>query len=307
MPNFCEKLKDNPFDPLALKDHMSPSPEQTQDLRFTFILPAQEACAEQCMQSIARQQYPLVEVISAEKPKYMEPSLKVKVIGTTDPVHYLNLALDQAAGEVIAFLPHDAELAPYSLYKVSNQLQKGTMLCAIGKTRTGGKEVHRTFFEVGDIARSVAYAHMAIGECFFRREVLDWIGYIDERLPLWGMQEWWVRLLCVTEGKAIAKLTDIVLESKAALPEGEGTLPEGAQVERDTFFHTLASMFRYYEASYFIREFGRVAPDFLLPHYRDLSPPFVRKILQSFCALLGEEAIRKGMRKGYIKKRLMSL
>ncbi|NIK74133.1 hypothetical protein FHS56_001646 [Thermonema lapsum] len=289
---------------------MSLSSEQIHDLRFTLILPAHEACTEQCMQSIVQQQYPqTVEVISAAKPKYIEPSLKVKVIGTTSPVHYLNLALEQAAGDVIAFLPHDAALTPYSLYKVANQLQKGTMLCAIGKTKMPEGEPHRTFFDVGDVARSVAHAHMAMGECFFRKEALEWIGYIDERLPLWGVQEWWVRLLCVTEGKAIAKLTDVLLEIKEPLPKAEqGALEaESRQIERDTFFHTLASMFLCYEAAYFIREFGRVAPDFSLPHYRGLSADFVSKVLRCFCKLLAEEAIQKGTRKGYVKKRLASL
>ncbi|WP_038028566.1 glycosyltransferase family protein [Thermonema rossianum] len=304
MPNFCEKLKDNPFDPVALKDHMSVSSEQTSDLRFTFIIPPGEGDAEACMQSIVRQQYPHVEVISSEKPNYMAPSLKVKVIGTTAPVHYLNLALEQSVGEVIGFLSKGAELAPYSLYKISNQLQKGTMLCAIGKTKTARGELHRTYFDVNDITDSIARAYMAVGECFFRRETLDWVGYIDERLPLWGLQEWWVRLLCVTEGKAIAKLTDVVLETKEPDAASEH---QQEQIERDTFFHTLASMFRYYEAAYFIREFGRVAPDFSLPHYRDLAPDFVVKILKNFCAQLAREAMVRGVRRSYVKKRLAAL
>lgn len=257
------------------------------ELHFSLITYARGEALQKLLHSVAEQQYAFVEVIVPDKVRYQRlyENLSIKTIGTYAAGHYLNLAVRHAKGDIIGFLHEEETLMPYALHRIASQMRKGSAGCIIAKSKSAqNREEHQTFFHIDHLALSVARAQLSPAECFLRKEIIEWIGGIDERLNHWTLEELWVRLLCATEGKAIVRLPELVAQTQHT-----GKLSEAARIERDTFFFTLANMFRFYHAAYFIRDFGKVAPDFLLPHYRNLESNFVYNILKQFCSLLLSE------------------
>ncbi len=296
--------------------------------KITVITPSYEQGAhiEQTILSILNQGYPNLEYIivdgkstdnTLEIIKKYEDKITDKIIyfvsekdnGLNDAI---NKGLRMATGEIISVLNAGDYYEPYALFKVATTFtsERINVVCGRGrifkdspdnqKSQQANQETIK-ITEGADVfaynlAKTIGWASTNQPETFFRKTIVDKIGFLNMNLDTFVATDWWIRYLFAFGVENIIKTMDLLVNVRENnISEINISTQKTAQIiDRDTFYYLLASRLRLYDYSYVIKNNSVLKPDFDIQntndYQNDSDEMLVLKSLNYFVLLCANEA-----------------
>ncbi len=181
---------------------------------------------EQTIDSVLSQNYPNLEYIiidggstdgSLDIIKKYEKHLSY---WTSEPdegqSHAINKGIKKATGEIVNWLNSDDYYEPDALKTVSEIFEDPGINCFCGLSRildeNGLVKISKgTDTYDNNLAKTIGWARIDQPETFFRREVWDKVGLLNEKLHYVMDKEWWIRYLLTFGLAGIKKSNDIIV------------------------------------------------------------------------------------------------
>ena len=257
--------------------------------KITVITPSYEQGAhiEQTILSILNQGYPNLEYIivdgkstdnTLEIIKKYEDKITDKIIyfvsekdnGLNDAI---NKGLRMATGEIISILNAGDYYEPYALFKVATTFtsERINVVCGRGRIFKDNKTAQETIIITEgasvfayNLAKTIGWAGFNQPETFFRKTVIDKMGFLNINLDTFVATDWWIRYLFAFGVENIIKTMDLLVNVRENnILEINISAKKIAQIiDRDTFYYLLASRLRLYDYSYVIKNNSVLKPDF---------------------------------------------
>ena len=285
--------------------------------KITVITPSynQGTHIEQTILSILNQGYPNLEYIVIDG-KSTDNTLEIiakyqsKII---DKIIYfvseknnglndaINKGLSMATGEIISILNVGDYYEPYALFKVATTFtsERINVVCGRGrifKDKQAAQETIR-ITEGADVfaynlAKTIGWAGFNQPETFFRKTVIDKMGFLNINLDTFVATDWWIRYLFVFGVENIIKTMDLLVNVRENISEKELMLTKKTAqiINRDTFYYLLASRLRLYDYSYVIKNNSILKPDFDIQNTDSYDELLSLKSLNYFALLRANEA-----------------
>ncbi len=289
--------------------------------KITVITPSynQGAHIEQTILSILNQGYPNLEYIVIDG-KSTDNTLEIiakyqsKII---DKILYFvseknnglndatNKGLSMATGEIISILNAGDYYEPYALFKVATTFtsERINVVCGRGRVFKDTQATQETIriTEGADVfaynlAKTIGWTGFNQPEIFFRKTVIDKMGFLNINLDTFVATDWWIRYLFVFGVENIIKTMDLLVNVRENnISETEILTKKTAQIiNRDTFYYLLASRLRLYDYSYVIKNNSVLKPDFDIQntddYHNDTDAHLSLKSLNYFALLRANEA-----------------
>lgn len=285
--------------------------------KITVIMPShnQGAYIEQTILSILNQGYPNLEYIVIDG-KSTDNTLEIiakyqsKII---DKILYFvseknnglndatNKGLSMATGEIISILNAGDYYEPYALFKVATTFtsERINVVCGRGRVFKDKQATQETIriTEGADVfaynlAKTIGWAGFNQPEIFFRKTVIDKMGFLNINLDTFVATDWWIRYLFVFGVENIIKTMDLLVNVRENnISETEILTKKTAQIiNRDTFYYLLASRLRLYDYSYVIKNNSILKPDFDIQNTDNYDTFLSLKSLNYFALLRANEA-----------------
>lgn len=228
----------------------------TSNLKISVVTPSynQGQYIEQTINSILDQQYSNLEYLvldggstdntlsvinKYEQGHFFWESQKDK--GQSDAI---NKGFQLATGDIINWLNSDDYYEKGSLHYVANQFQDPKVNCYTGTSRIFGEErcsfSSGTDVYTGNLYKTIGWARIDQPETFFRKSVIDEIGYLNECLHFVMDKDLWIRYLCKYGLDNIKKDKQLLVHFRLHNESKTVSLKEKFEQETINLFYTYA-------------------------------------------------------------------
>lgn len=292
--------------------------------KITVITPSHNKGAhiEQTILSILNQGYPNLEYIvidgkstdnTLEIIEKYQDKITEKIIyfvseknnGLNDAV---NKGLSMATGEIISVLNAGDYYEPYALFKVATTFTSERINVVCGRGRFFRDMKNQETLEITEgadvfaynLAKTIGWAHFNQPETFFRKTVVDKIGFLNINISTFVATDWWIRYLFAFGVENIIKTMDLLVNVRANASVNAGvnattnldisTKKTAQIINRDTFYYLLASRLRLYDYSYVIKNNSVLEADFDIQNTDNYDEILCLKSLNYFILLRAKEA-----------------
>jgi len=134
--------------------------------------------------------------------------------------HAINKGVKRATGEIINWLNSDDYYEPDALKIVNEAFQNTSINCFTGRSNifnergiikiSKGADIYQN-----NLAKTIGWARIDQPETFFRKEVWDNVGMLNEHLHYVMDKEWWIRYLLKYGLNGIEKSNNIVVNFRS--------------------------------------------------------------------------------------------
>lgn len=159
--------------------------------------------------------------------------------------HAINKGLAKCTGDIFNWINSDDYLQPGALKKINDSFQDPKVNVHIGRSniireseiirRSRGTDVYQ-----GNLAKTLGLARIDQPEHWWRKSIINNIGYLNEDLHFIMDRDWWIKYLLRFGLEGIAKSDSILVNFR--LHAGSKTVSENESfnIERDSYFAALA-------------------------------------------------------------------
>jgi glycosyltransferase involved in cell wall biosynthesis len=257
---------------------------------------------EQTILSVLNEDYPCLEYIiidggstdgSLDIIKKYESKISYWVSesdkGQSDAI---NKGLKRATGEIVNWLNSDDYYEKGTLIKVAEGFSNPEVNIVSGRGRlfrdsitigyTKGVDVYD-----GNLAKTIGWVRMDQPETFFRKKVVDSIGYLDERLHFLMDRDWWLKYLLKYGLNGICKTNDLLVNFRLHESSKTDSNKEGFVIDHLSFFYSLAKQFDFNDIAAFIKENDTILPGFKMNVQPDVTADIIKRAFSYYFLLRG--------------------
>ncbi len=269
---------------------------------ITIITPSfnQAKFIEQTILSVINQDYPKLEYIIIDGgstdgtvdiirkyEKHLAYWISEKDNGQSAAI---NKGLKNATGEIVNWLNSDDYYEKDALSKVANGFAKPDINVVSGRGRlfresgtvgyTKGVDVYNS-----NLAKTIGWVRMDQPETFFRKEVFDEIGFLDERLHYLMDRDMWLKYLLVFGLNGIHMVEDVLVNFRLHGDSKTGSRKENFETDHRSLFYSLAKQFGFLDIAEFIKGIDSLHPDFKMDVRSNASTEVIRQAFSYYFLL----------------------
>ncbi|GEO03215.1 hypothetical protein AAE02nite_08790 [Adhaeribacter aerolatus] len=207
----------------------------------------------------------------------------------------INKGMKVATGDIINWLNSDDYYESDSLFKVAEAFDKpGTQIVA-GRSKifSGQNEVlytsQGTDIYKNNLAKTIGWARIDQPETFFRKEVIEKIGPLDNRLHYIMDRDWWIKYLFNYGLDKVSQIPDILVNFRLHQESKTVSQASGFWRERDTYYYALAKGAGLKEQANVLKNNTYVNEDFELNKSSFLNEKIIPKVLNYYYLLRANE------------------
>jgi glycosyltransferase involved in cell wall biosynthesis len=159
--------------------------------------------------------------------------------------HAINKGLKRATGEIVNWLNSDDYFEPNALQCISESFSemKTLAVCARSNVVKDGRILHQTngtdlFPE--NLAKTVGWARIDQPETYFRRDIYEQIGRLNEELHFMMDTEWWIRFLVAYGLSGVKKIDDVIVNFRLHGESKTGSRKNEFEQDRIAIYHEWA-------------------------------------------------------------------
>ncbi len=274
---------------------------------ITLVTPSynQVSFLEQTIQSVLSQHYPNLEYIiidgnstdsSAEIVKRYSQNLAYWV---SEPdrgqSHAINKGLQRATGDIINWLNSDDYYEPDSLLKVAELFQDKNVNVVCGRSRVFTDDGSKEFFSKGtdvypnNLAKTIGWARIDQPETFFRREAIEKMGLLNEKLHYVMDKEWWIRYLLHFGLEGICRTDEVLVNFRLHAHSKSVSQKAGFDYETHSIFYSLADMYGLLAEKQTLIQIGESTPVLEEKYYKDFDANLIRRAIHYYLLYKADE------------------
>lgn len=216
--------------------------------------------------------------------------------------HAINKGFERATGEIFNWLNSDDLLAPGALQIIASGFENPKTNIFIGRSvifsEKGEERISRgTDIYDDSLAKTLGRARIDQPEHWWRKNILDEIGPLNENLNYTMDRDWWVKYLLRFGMEGIVKSDEIIAHFR--LHEASKTVSKSNAFdeERNAYYRSLAIQYGLVEHAKNLYKFNKSATIPLTNMPQKVNLEMLNEAFQHFYALLCEEAYAIGNHK----------
>ena len=240
-----------------------------------------------------------IEIIKKYE-KYLAYWVSEKDEGQSDAI---NKGLSIATGEIVNWINSDDYYEKGALYAVADafEVESVNVVCGKGKIVRANGELVRysrgTDVYEQNLEKTIGWARMDQPETFFRRSVIQKIGYLNEHLHYLMDRDLWIRYLLLYKLQGIKEIPDVIINFR--LHEASKTVSQldKFQVDHDSFFYSMAKQYDLYAEKECIKKISQINESFVLNIPLNYQKDIIQKILSYYFLKRADELYAANERK----------
>lgn len=253
---------------------------------------------EQTILSVINQNYPNLEYIIIDGgstdntldiikkyEKYIYYWVSEPDNGQSDAI---NKGLKIATGEVVNWLNSDDYYEPGVLFVIADYFKRNTKINVLsGKSKLFKYEDLLVGYSNGsdkykNINKTIGWARIDQPETFFRKSVLDKIGYIDSELSYIMDRDLWIKYLLNFGQNNVLKVGAIFVNFR--LHDNSKTVLQQKkfQIEHNSWFYNFATITKNYKQSLFIEQNYNINKNYYIKNLPDVNQEKAFEILNYY-------------------------
>jgi len=200
----------------------------------------------------------------------------------------INKGLTKATGEIVNWINSDDYYEKDALWAVAAAFQdeRVNVVCGRGKIVSSDGELIRysrgTDVHERNLEKTIGWARMDQPETFFRRSVIQDIGYLNEHLHYLMDRDLWIRYLLRYGLQGVKKIPDAIINFRLHDTSKTVSQLDNFQIDHDSFFYSMAKQYDLCAEKECIRSVSQVHEDFVLDIPSSYQKNTVQKILSHY-------------------------
>lgn len=209
--------------------------------------------------------------------------------------HAINKGLQKATGNIINWLNSDDYYELETLLKVVRLFQKTDVKAVCGRSRVFAEDGSQEFFSSGtdiypnNLAKTIGWARIDQPETFFRREAVEKMGMLNEKLHYVMDKEWWIRYLLHFGLAGICQTNEVLVNFRLHTNSKSVSQKEGFARETHHVFYSLADIYGLTAEKQTLVQLGETTQVLEEKYYRNFDSNLIRSALHYYLLCKADE------------------